>query len=129
MKKKSVAVLFCLLFSFALYAGDGTYEGKPPHYGMSESELENIIKKGNPEQSKDAEHILSEMRRINALRERLNSLRSSLGALRSKAMTSGASAQDLYEMQRLSAQLAQAEREAEEAKKKYGVTSLDNLFA
>ena len=129
MKRKTISILFCLFFCLALYGGDGTYEGDNPHYGMSESELEKIIKSGNDKQSKDAEHILSEMRRIRALLDRLNALHNTLGSLYSKVMSNGASVQDLYAMQQLSAQLSQAEKEAEEAKKKYGVTNLENLFA
>ena len=129
MKKKSILFLVCLLFSLSLYAGDGTYTGDDPNNSMPDSKLEEIEKTGNDDQSDEASRILAERRRIRALLERLETLKAALEKLYAKAMKSGASAQDLYEMQQLSAQLNQTQKEAEEAKKKYGTTNLDNLLS
>ena len=43
MKKKYFVLLFAFLFGFALYAGDGTYDGEDPNDNMGKEELE----KGN----------------------------------------------------------------------------------
>ena len=127
MKKKYFVLLFAFLFGFALYAGDGTYEGEDPNNDMGTETLENIVKTGNKEQSSTAESILAERRRISALRDQLQRLRNELNTIYSAGGAYAVSGTAMQRMAQLSAQLNKLQKETEELLKRLEGHNSDNL--
>lgn len=85
MRRRLILILLSCFFCLKLFCETGEYQGDPPHSGMTDTQLEEIIRDGSSEQSELATQILTDRHRTSRkadLERRISELIAELDSIR-----------------------------------------------